>query len=105
MDLNDWIKEVKLEEIPEEYRPWAEAIGVEAILRQAKFLGGNTRYFPKIDALTHATRDRLIIQDYRAGVKMTDLTAKYDISDSWVRRLIDRYITKRDQLGLFDKAI
>lgn len=105
MDLKKWINEVRIEEIPDSYRDLAHAIGIEALLKLSHILGGTTTYVPKLDCLVQATRDRLIIDDYNKGMKPKELAIKYDLSDVWVRQIIDKYILERDQLGLFDKVV
>lgn len=104
MDLNEWIKEVAIEDIPESYQDLAANIGIEALLRLAAFLGGTTTYIPKIDCLVLAARDRLIIREFDKGVKPKEIAIKFDLTDVWVRKVIDQYITERDQLRLFDMA-
>lgn len=103
MDLDKWLNEVKIDEIPSSYKDLAEAIGVEALLKLSHILGGTTTYVPKLDCLIQATRDRLIIEDFNKGMKPKELAIKYDLSDVWVRQIIDKYIVERDQLALFDK--
>jgi Mor family transcriptional regulator len=105
MDLNKWLNEVKIEEIPDSYKDLAHAIGIEALLKLSEILGGTTTYVPKLDCLVQATRDRLIIEDYNKGMKPKELAIKYGLTDVWVRQIIDKYILERDQLVLFDKVV
>jgi len=105
MEVNDWIKEVKTEDIPNIYRDIAVALGTEALLKLAFLIGGTTTYIPKIDFFIQAARDRLIIREYNNGAKPKDLAIKYDLTDVWVRKIIDQYLVERDQLKLFEKEI
>jgi Mor family transcriptional regulator len=103
MDVNDWIREVRPEEIPIEYQDIVEAIGVEHLIKLSIIIGGTTNYFPKLDRLIQQTRDRLVIDEYN-GYNVDELAHKYDISDVWVRRVIREHRLKADQMKLFNEV-
>jgi Mor family transcriptional regulator len=104
MNLNRWINEVKAEDIPAEYQDLICGIGVEAFLKLAYIIGGNTIYFPKLDRLIQPARDRLIIKEYN-GSNLKELAVKYDLTDVWVRKIINEHLLAKNQMKLFDEAV
>jgi Mor family transcriptional regulator len=96
-----WIKEVKTEDIPSEYRDLVDGIGLDAFLRLAYITGGNTIYFPKLDRLIQPARDRMIIKEYN-GSNLKELVIKYELTDVWVRKIISEHFLAKNQIKLFD---
>lgn len=99
--MDEFLQEVKLEDIPKGYQPIAMAIGVEAFVRLATITGGLTIYIPKADTLIQAARDRRIISEFN-GSNYRDLALKYNLSETWVRTVIDHDRMEKNQGKLFE---
>jgi Mor family transcriptional regulator len=56
-------------------------IGIESAQAISKVFGGTTVYIPKLSTLSIRMRNRQICEEYDAGVKVSQLSAKYDLSD------------------------
>jgi Mor family transcriptional regulator len=84
----EWIKEVRIEDVPRAFREIVEVIGIEAAARLSQRFGGIPLYVPKIEALLERKRNEMICRDVRiVGYRQTAL--KYKLSEVWVRQIAD----------------
>lgn len=102
--MEEFIKDVQLDDIPAVYKSIATAIGAESFVRMAMVTGGLTIYIPKADTLIQAARDRKIIKEFN-GSNYRELALKYNLSETWVRQVIDNDRMERDQCKLFGDAV
>ena len=81
----------------------AELLGTESMLTLVESYSGMIIYVPKLDSLLRNIRDRRIRQEYD-GTNTRALALKYDVSESWVKRIasIDERGEIRGQTSLFD---
>lgn len=68
----------------EQARMIAEAIGVEAMIKVAKLIGGTRFYYPQADKLLRPARDRCIREDFD-GWNYGQLAVKYGLTDKAIR--------------------
>ncbi len=101
--MEEFIQDVKLEDIPQMYQRIVMAIGVESFVRLAMITGGLTIYIPKADTLVQAARDRQIISKFN-GSNYRELALEYNLSETWVRNVIDQDRMEKNQGKLFDTA-
>lgn len=101
---NELIKEVKLEDLDDSYQLLAKAIGIEPLIRLAGVAGGTVLYIPKAESLLQHARDRRIIQEFN-GYNYKELAVKYNLSETWVRQLIQQDQMAKDQLKLFGEVV
>lgn len=59
----------------------ADLIGIDGAKALSKTFGGTTVYIPKLSTLSIQVRNRQICGEYDSGVKVKQLSAKYDLSD------------------------
>lgn len=89
----DWLAEIAaeipLESLPEEYQIIAELFGTEGALRLSKHSGGMRIYIPKLDTLVRNRRDAFIRAEFN-GFNHRDLARKYELSESWIREVVQR---------------
>lgn len=71
--------------LPEPYKTYADAIGIEGLYNLTKVFGGKTIYIPK--DLRGLLR-KLIISEFDNGVRLSDLAEKYSLSLSTIYRMI-----------------
>ena len=50
----EWLKEIKIEELPQKYREMAEVIGLEATIKLAEYFGKEGFYFTSLDGVISA---------------------------------------------------
>lgn len=82
----DMGKDLTLEMIPETYRPIAEAIGIENLLKLAGLVGGTTFYLPRPESFTRPVRDEWIKAEFN-GCNHVELAQKYEVTERRVRQL------------------
>ena len=82
----DMVKDLTIEMIPDDYRPIAEAIGIENLAKLAKIVGGTTFYMPKLESFTRPVRDERIKSEFN-GYNHAELARKYDVTERWVRKI------------------
>ena len=79
--------EIKLEDIPENVRDIAEAIGMEAFIKLAKLCGGQTGiYIPKYSNILKGARDREIKRRY-TRYNLEQLAREYNLSTQQIREI------------------
>ena len=96
----DWMKELTLEMIPQEYRDIAEIIGVDKFLQLAEHAGGTSPYIPKKERILIPIRDQKIRNEY-TGYNVRELARKYNLSEQWIREICKDDILE-GQINLFE---
>lgn len=98
--LENWVKELEIEELPAPYQPLARILGVELTIKLAQELGGMNVYLPKTDKLLQQLRDQKIRQEFDGG-NHRELARRYQLSESRIRQILAEDGTNVDQLRLF----
>jgi Mor family transcriptional regulator len=99
--------DIRIEDLPGNFQPVAEAIGMAAALALARTCGGGEVYVPMIDSVSKAARDRTIRKQYKDGVSYQSLSRRYGLSISHIRSILaersmpDGPDTVTKQLSLF----
>ena len=101
-------EDIILEELPEVYQHLAGLIGVENMLKVAEaFGGGESIYFPKLEAIHRPARDKKIIAEFN-GYNFKKLAKKYGLSEIRIRSIVKDVIDLErnkpgpGQLTIFD---
>jgi Mor family transcriptional regulator len=97
MDNEVLLKELQLDDLQEQHRPVAEAIGLEAMIKLTEYCGGTQIYIPKPFELTKELIYRKISADFD-GSNIRQLAIKYRVSESTVYRIV------KDQLSDMKRA-
>ncbi len=79
------LSSLSVDMLPEPYKTYANAIGIDGLYNLTKVLGGKTIYIPK--DLRGLLR-KLIVSEFDSGVRLSDLAKKYSLSLSTVYRMI-----------------
>ena len=101
-------EKIRIEELKEQHREYAEIIGVENLIRLAEAYGGAAIYIPKIDDLLKSQKSAAIIREFN-GSNVRQLARKYDVSERTVYRLVsgllkvERLKPLDGQTSLFDR--
>ncbi|WP_295761692.1 Mor transcription activator family protein [uncultured Oscillibacter sp.] len=84
--MND-TKTIRLEDVPEDQRDLAAALGLDAYLRLAALRGGQELYVPKLQSLERGPRDRDIRARFDGG-NYRELAARHQLSVRQVRKIL-----------------
>ena len=96
----DWAKDVRIDDLQNQtIRDLAEVVGVETAVEIVATYSGMVIYVPKLDSIYRTLRDRKIKEEYD-GNNARQLAKTYDVSESWVRRLVGGRID--GQMDMFD---
>ena len=86
--MEDWVKDLTPAMIPERYRPIAELIGLENLIKLADYSKGDTLYIPSSDFFLRPIRDQRIREEYR-GSNSHQLAKKYNLSERRIREICE----------------
>lgn len=99
-DLLALANEIKSEELPEPYRTISENIGVLNTFKLAQLYQGTGVYLPKIENSLRKIRDDKIRKEFNGG-NYKELAHKYNLTESWVREIINSS-RNLDQISMFE---
>lgn len=95
------VKPEDLEGLPENLQEVLRLTGLEGFVELCFYMSGTTLYIPKLDRIVSPARDRLLAREFNGG-NYAELAKKYDITENWVRQVINRENWKKRQMRLFD---
>lgn len=81
--------ELKISDLPPQFENIATEIGIERTKLLFKEFGGTSVYFPTEKMIYKEARDREIISNYN-GFNHKELAVKYNMSESYIRAIINR---------------
>ena len=82
------LREVRFEDIPEEYQDIVSTIGMDAFLQLVNLCGGMNLYIPKVESLEREGRDREIRARFDGG-NYRALAAQFRLSERQIRKIIN----------------
>ena len=85
--MNKPMGHITLDDLPDEARQIAEAIGIEALLALSAKLGGERVYIPLPERLAVAARNREIRAAF-TGRNYRELAVKYGLTVRWIRAIV-----------------
>ncbi len=99
----EWIKDLKTEELPEQYQEMATLIGLENTIILAAYYGKSGVYFPSLDGVIQAKKKEYIIKNSK-GDNQRELARATGYSVRWVYEVIEahRRSQRSGQKKLFD---
>lgn len=84
----DWMDNVRMEDLSESQRKFAEVIGVIPTVRLCEAFAGEQLYIPKNDALRKTLRDREIKRLYMRGWTVKQIARKFGMAEPYVHTLV-----------------
>jgi len=88
--LEEWAKELTPSMMPDGLcKAIAEEIGTDNLLKLSILIGGISFYMPKKESILRPVRDIKICEEYN-GYNSDELCRKYNVSERWVREVINR---------------
>lgn len=79
---------IRIEDIPEEYRDIVENLGMDSFLKLTRLCGGQTLYVPKMETLEREGRDREIRSLFNGG-NYRALAIQFRLSERQIRKIIN----------------
>lgn len=96
------LQDLTIEDLQEQHRDFAQALGMENLIRLSEHFGGTSIYVPQRRELVKQRVYGLIRKEYD-GTNIKELASKYDVSESTVynvvRDILLRGAAKREAAG------
>lgn len=83
----DMLSELTLDDLQEQHRQIAEAVGIEGLLRLSECFGGSGIYIPQKKELLKNKIYGVILEEYD-GTNIRQLAVKYQVSESTVYNVV-----------------
>ena len=80
--------EIYLDSLSEEMTFLLEIVGMKTFLEICNQFQGDTIYFPKMKSYENSIRNKKIIEEFRNGKTINELSFKYSISSRQVKRIL-----------------
>ncbi|MGL5379899.1 Mor transcription activator family protein [Clostridium sp.] len=81
--------DLKISDLPQQFENIANRLGIEKAKWLFEEFGGTSVYFPTEKMIYKCARDREIISEYN-GFNHKELATKYNMSESYIRAIINR---------------
>lgn len=81
---------LRISDLPPQFENIATRLGIEKVKWLFEEFGGTSVYFPTEKMIYKEARDREIIANYN-GFNHKELAIKYNMSESYVRAIINKY--------------
>ena len=85
--MQNWIDEISVDDLPEEYRIIADIIGLENTLKLAEYVGGLQFYFRKLDTFIARKKEEYIRKHFN-GRNHKELARATGYSERWVYEIL-----------------
>ena len=93
------LRDLTIEDLQEQHRDFAEALGMENLIKLSEHFGGTSIYVPQKRELVKQRVYGLIRKEYD-GTNIKELASRYDVSESTVykvvRDILLRGVAKRE---------
>lgn len=88
--MDEFLKELTMEDLDDEPRSLAETIGMDAFKKLLRVYNGTGQlYIPKLEKVTIPVRNRHICKDFRSGkLSILQIASKYRLSDCSIRQIV-----------------
>lgn len=83
------INSITEKDIPEQYEPVIELIGIKNYIKLCQHCMGEALYFPTLDRFLMNVRNRLILEEY-TGYNVSELSNKYGLTKNQIRSIVKR---------------
>ena len=90
-----WVSNPDTAHRMKDFRLIAKVIGQEKAMALADYFNGTVLYVPKLDKVLRNRKHELIREGRKRGIPYRDIALKYNISDRWVREIVDHVPDKQ----------
>lgn len=98
--MENWIREIELDDLDEKNKEIAEIIGIGNLLKLAKAYGGESLYINKFDEIIKTRRDKNIKTEYnRYNIKK--LAIKYNLTEKRIKQIVSE-LGMENQISIFE---
>ncbi|WP_248928190.1 Mor transcription activator family protein [Paenibacillus hamazuiensis] len=87
--MEDWMKELSLDLIPNNLHPLVEMTGIETFLKLCSYYGGSNVYFPRDETMLMPLRNQRIKQEYN-GHNLVEICRKFRLSERQTRHILNK---------------
>ena len=88
--LNELIADTTIEDVPERYQGIVEIVGIEKFVELSNYAMGDELYFPKVENIVSAARNRRIKAEYRSGSSDKELAERYNLTTKQIWNILKR---------------
>lgn len=85
--IDDYLREVRLEDIPTESRWIAEEFGMELLLKLSELCGGTNLYIPKLEGICVPVKHRMILAEFTGG-NTKELAIRHHLTERRVQDIL-----------------
>lgn len=86
--LDELIRDTQMKDIPDRYRGIVEITGVQKFAELSAYARGDELYFPKVENIVSAARNRRIKKEYRSGEPVTKLADRYNLTTKQIWNIL-----------------
>lgn len=86
--MMEWTKDLKIEELPEQYQEMSRLIGMDNTIILAAYYGKSGVYFPSLDGVITAKKKEYIVKNFK-GDNHKALARETDYSERWVYEILE----------------
>lgn len=91
----NWIEELQIEDIREQYRELAEAVGISNLYALCRYNEKCSRYIPKLESLVTNIKRNKVKDDLIKGKKTIDIARKYNVSERTIGNIRRELISNK----------
>lgn len=91
MKDEELFEKLKASDLPQPYKKYADAIGIDNLIKLSDMIGGKEVYFPTPLSLYLTSNRNEIVREYMEGASVNSLADKYNISCKSIYRYIKQY--------------
>lgn len=99
--MQDWLKEIKIEDLPEHYREMVSLIGIGNTIKLAEHYNKQGFYFSGLDDLIRRKKEKYIVKNFN-GANHKDLARCTCYSERWVYEIIEQSRQDKRQIQMFE---
>lgn len=93
----EWVDEITEDDLPEEFKGLAGAIGLDNVIKTILYFEGSEKYFPKVGSTFKHVRDRVIRRRWRKH-NIGELAREFNLTHAQIREIVKDH---EDQQDLF----
>lgn len=85
--IDDYLRNVRLEDIPTESQWLAEEFGLDTLLQLSRLSGGTNLYIPKLEGICVPAKCRMILAEFN-GANIKELARRHHLTERRVQYIL-----------------
>lgn len=86
--LDELVGETRPEDIPDRYQEIVRIVGIRKFVELSNYARGDELYFPKVENIVSAARNRRIKREYREGMSDRQLSDRYNLTTKQIWNIL-----------------